>query len=151
MLKLVIDYPDKAEEKEIMKRIGFESPSRVSQVIGPEQLEQMVDLIDRVYMDEKLKDYIVDIVFATRRPEEYGIDIKEYIQFGASPRATIYLSKVSRAYAFLNGRAYVTPQDIKTIAPDVLRHRIILTYEAEAEDITTDQIIARIFDSIEVP
>ena len=104
-----------------------------------------------VYVDEKLKDYIVDIVFASRRPEDYGIEIQNYIQYGASPRATIFLSMVARAYAFLQGRAYVTPQDIKTIAPNVLRHRILLTYEAEAEDITTDQIIQYLFDSVEVP
>lgn len=102
-------------------------------------------------MDEKLKDYIVDLVFATRKPEDYGIDIADYIQFGGSPRATIFLSLAARAYAFLQGRAYVTPQDIKTVAPDVLRHRIILTYEAEAEDVTTEQIVERVFDSVEVP
>ncbi len=102
-------------------------------------------------MDEKLKDYIVDLVFATRRPADYGIDIAHYIQYGASPRATIFLSETARAYAFLQGRAYVTPQDIKTVAPGVLRHRIILSYEAEAEDLTTDTIIGHIFDSVEVP
>ena len=102
-------------------------------------------------MDEKLKDYIIDIVFASRKPDDYHIDIARYIQYGASPRATIYLSLAARAYAFLQGRAYVTPQDVKTIAPEILRHRIILTYEAEAEDITTDDIIRQIFDSIEVP
>jgi MoxR-like ATPase len=102
-------------------------------------------------MDEKLKDYIVDLVFATRNPAAYHVDVSHYIQFGASPRATIFLSLAARAYAFLQGRAYVTPQDVKTIAPAVLRHRILLTYEAEAEDIDTDQIIGRIFDSVEVP
>ena len=102
-------------------------------------------------MDEKLKDYIVDIVFASRKPGDFNIDISDYIQFGASPRATIFLSLAARAYAFLQGRAYVTPQDIKTIAPKVMRHRIILTYEAEAEDITTDQIVGHIFDSVQVP
>jgi MoxR-like ATPase len=151
MLKLVIDYPDKSEEKEIMERVGFEDPADVEAVISPDQLNEIVALIKMIYMDEKLKDYIVDIVYATRTPGEYKIDIADYIQFGASPRATIFLSLVSRAYAFLQGRAYVTPQDIKTVARDVLRHRIILTYEAEAEDITTDQIIERVFDSVEVP
>ncbi len=151
MLKLVIDYPDKAEEKEIMKRIGFDNPLEVNPVINTEQLNQIYSLINDIYMDEKLKDYIVDIVFATRKPDDYKIDISDYIQFGASPRATIYLSLAARAYAFLQGRAYVTPQDVKTIAPNVLRHRIILTYEAEAEDITTEQIIGQVFDSVEVP
>ena len=151
MFKLVIDYPQKSEEREIMKRVGFETPIDIQQMVTPEQIEDMVRLIREIYMDEKLKDYIVDLVFATRKPEEYKIDIKDYIQFGASPRATIYLSLAARAYAFLQGRAYVTPQDIKTIAPDVLRHRIILTYEAEAEDISTEQIIGHVFDHVEVP
>ena len=151
MLKLVIDYPDKIEEKEIMKRIGFENPIEANQVLNPNQLNEIVSLIKEIYVDEKLRDYIVDIVFASRNPKDYNIDISDYVQFGASPRATIYLSLVARAYAFLQGRAYVTPQDIKTIAPEVLRHRIILSYEAEAEDITTDQIIGHIFDSVEVP
>lgn len=151
MLKLIIDYPDKAQEKEIMNRVGFENPSEVKQVLDTDHLNEIVSLIRDIYVDEKLKDYIVDLVFATRTPEEYQIDISDYIQFGASPRATIFLSLVARAYAFLQGRAYVTPQDVKTVAPDVLRHRIILTYEAEAEDITTDEIIGRVFDSVEVP
>jgi MoxR-like ATPase len=151
MLKLIIDYPDKTEEKEIMKRVGFEDAAEVRRVIDPKQLDEIVSLIKSIYVDEKLKDYIVDIVFATRNPKDYQIDIANYVQFGASPRATIFLSLVARAYAFLQGRAYVTPQDVKTIALNVLRHRIILTYEAEAEDITSDQIIGHIFDSVEVP
>ncbi len=151
MFKLIMDYPDKNEEKEIMKRVGFETPVEIKQILTPKEIDDITVLIRNIYMDEKLKDYIVDLVFATRKPSEYKIDIKEYIQFGASPRATIYLSLAARAYAFLEGRAYVTPQDIKTIAPEVLRHRIILTYEAEAEDITTDQIIGHVFDSVEVP
>ncbi len=151
MLKLIIGYPQKAEEKQIMTRVGFETPGKVDQVLQPAQLEEIVSLIRTIYVDEKLKDYIVDIVFATRHPKDYGIDIGQYLQFGASPRATIYLSLAARAYAFLQGRAYVTPQDIKTVAYSVLRHRLILSYEAEAEDITTDQIIGRVFDSVEVP
>jgi MoxR-like ATPase len=151
MLKLLIDYPDKAEEKQIMNRIGFEAPARVEPVLEPRQLNEIGALINAVYMDDKLKTYIVDIVFASRRPADYGIDISQYIQYGASPRATIFLSLAARAFAFLQGRAYVTPQDVKTVAPDILRHRIILTYEAEAEDITTEQIIGRLFDSVKVP
>ena len=150
-LKLLIDYPSKAEEKEIMKRVGFEAPIAIEPVITPGNLDEIVSLIGNIYVDEKLKDYMVDLVFATRNPKDYHLDISDYIQFGASPRATIYLSLVARAYAFLQGRAYVTPQDIKTIAPDVLRHRIILSYEAEAEDITPDQIIGQVFDGVPVP
>ncbi len=151
MLKVIIDYPDKKEEKEIMKIVGFENIVKVNQVINSEQIEEVSDIIKAVFVDEKLKDYIVDLVFATRNPGDYGIEIADYIQFGASPRATIFLSLAARAYAFLKGRSYVTPQDIKTIAPDILRHRIILTYEAEAEDVTTEQIIGHVFDSVEVP
>ena len=151
MFKLVLDYPDKAEEKQIMQRVGFEAPVQIEAVLAPEQLNVMYGLINRVYMDDKLRDYIVELVFATRNPAGLGTDMKDYIQYGASPRATIFLSLAARAFAFLNGRAYVTPQDVKSIAPWVLRHRIIPTYEAEAEDITTDQIIGRIFDSVPVP
>lgn len=151
MFKLIMDYPDKAEEKQIMQRVGFEAPTEVEAVLAPEKLNEVYNLINSVYMDDKLRDYIVDLVFATRKPGEYGIDMADYIQYGASPRATIFLSLAARAYAFLHGRAYVTPQDVKSIAPWVLRHRIIPTYEAEAEDITTDQIINRIFDSVPVP
>ncbi len=151
MLKLIIGYPDKTEEKEIMKRVGFEKSVEIRQVLAPSHLDEIGELIRSIYVDEKLRDYIVDIVFATRNPEEYHIDISQYIQFGASPRATIYLSMAARAYAFLQGRPYVTPQDIKSIAPNVLRHRILLSYEAEAEDISSEQIITRIFDSVEVP
>ncbi|MBI9084283.1 MAG: MoxR family ATPase [Desulfobacterales bacterium] len=151
MLKILIDYPDKNQEKEIMNRVGFQASPRIEPVITTGQVDVLADLVRAVYMDEKLKDYIVNLVFATRRPADYGMDLADHVQFGASPRATIFLSLASRAYALLQGRAYVTPQDIKTIAPDVLRHRIILTYEAEAEDMTTDQIIGRIFDSVEVP
>jgi MoxR-like ATPase len=151
MFKLIMDYPDRAEEKQIMQRVGFEGPTEVEAVLAPEKLNEVYNLINLVYMDDKLRDYIVDLVFATRKPDEYGIDMADYIQYGASPRATIFLSLAARAYAFLHGRAYVTPQDVKSIAPWVLRHRIIPTYEAEAEDITTDQIINRIFDSVPVP
>ena len=151
MFKLVLDYPDRAEEKQIMERVGFEAPAQIDAVLSSEQLDAMLALIKAVYMDDKLRDYIVDLVFATRDPAALGMDVADYIQYGASPRATIFLSLAARAYAFLHGRAYVTPQDVKSIAPWVLRHRIIPTYEAEAEDITTDQIIDRIFDSVPVP
>jgi len=151
MLKLVISYPSKSEEKDILKRVGFEKPAQVRQVISVQQINEIAALIKEIYMDAKLMDYIVDIVFATRNPQDYGIDMAAYIQYGASPRATIFLSLAARAYAFLQRRAYVTPQDVKTVAPDILRHRIIVSYEAEAEDITSEQIISNIFDSIQVP
>ena len=151
MLKLVINYPNKSEEKDILKRVGFEKPAQVRQVISVEQINEIAALIKEIYMDAKLMDYIVDIVFATRNPQDYGIDMAAYIQYGASPRATIFLSLAARAYAFLQRRAYVTPQDVKSVAPDILRHRIIVSYEAEAEDITSEQIIGNIFDSIQVP
>ncbi len=151
MLKIIIDYPTKNEEKEIMNRVGFESPFEIKQIIGKQQIDEIVALIKQIHVEEKLKDYIVDLIFATRDPKAYHLDISQYIRFGASPRATIFLSLAARAYAFLQGRAYVTPQDIKTMAPDILRHRIILSYEAEAEDLTTDHIIRNLFDSIEVP
>jgi MoxR-like ATPase len=151
MFKLLIAYPTKDEEKQIMQRVGFDAPAQVEAVLAPEKLNEVYQLINAIYMDEKLRDYIVDLVFATRKPTDYGIDMADYIQYGASPRATIFLSLAARAYAFLHGRGYVTPQDVKSIAPWVLRHRIIPTYEAEAEDITTDQIISHIFDSVPVP
>ena len=151
MLKVTVDYSSRDEEKEIMRRVGFEPEAAVNRVITPDQLNAIVQLVKDIYMEEKLRDYIVDLVFATRRPAEYKIDVAPYIRYGASPRATIYLSLAARAYAFLRGRAYVTPQDIKSIAPEILRHRILLTYEAEAEDITTDDIIGRVFDGVEVP
>ena len=151
MLKVQIDYPNKAQELEILKKNGFQAPEKVNPVINCEQLNQMGELIEQIYVDEKLKQYIVDLIFATRRPAEYGMDVGEYIEFGASPRATIFLAKAARVNAFLSGRAYITPQDIKLMGPDVLRHRIILSFEAEAEDITTDDIIGTLFDSVEVP
>jgi MoxR-like ATPase len=151
MLKLLIDYPNKEEEKEIMMRVGFDTPVNINSVLDSSRLNEIVKMINSVHMEEKLKDYIVDIVFASRRPSDYKIDIGGYIQYGASPRATIFLSQAARAYAFLHGRTYVIPQDVKTIAPDVLRHRILLTYEAEAEDIVSDDIIKNIFNSVPVP
>ena len=151
MLKLVVNYPSRDEEKEIMRRVGFEENPQVRKVITPDDLKRLAGLVQEIYMEEKLRDYIVDLVFATRTPTDYQAEMSQYIQFGASPRATIFLSQAARAYALLQGRAYTTPQDIKTVAPDVLRHRIILNYEAEAEDISTDQIIEHIFDSVQVP
>jgi len=152
MLKLVLDYPNKKEEKEIMDRMAVtDYELKVQPVVEPDQILKARDVVDRIYIDEKVKDYILDIVFASREPEQYGLDIKDYIQYGASPRATIYLTVASKAYAFIKGRGYVTPQDVKTVGRDVLRHRVIVSYEAEAEDLTSEDIIRKIFDQIEVP
>ena len=151
MLKLKVDYPDRNEEKEILNRVGFEEGKTVRPVMGKEQLDDICRLVKDIYVDDKLKDYMVDLVFATRHPDKHLRDLVPYIHFGGSPRATICLSLAARVRAFLNGRPYVTPQDIKTVGPDVLRHRIILTYEAEAEDLTTDQIIHQVFESVPVP
>jgi MoxR-like ATPase len=151
MLKLKVGYPSKTEEKEIMNRIARRTTPRIKPVTTPEEILAVRNVVDQIYLDDKLQDYIVAVVFATREPRVFGIDIEHLIQFGASPRATIYLNQAARAYAFLQGRGYVTPQDIKTIGRDILRHRIILSYEAEAENLTTDDIISKIFDHIEVP
>jgi len=152
MLKLSVTYPTREEEKAIMKRVASSPPPNVAAVITPQEIIEARQIVKQVYIDEKLQDYIVNIVFATRDPGAYKLSsISQMIQFGASPRATIYLNQASKAYAFLHGRAYVTPQDIKSIGKDILRHRIIMTYEAEAENLHTDEIIDRILDSIEVP
>jgi MoxR-like ATPase len=151
MLKVLVNYPDKAQELEILKKNSFQQQQKISPVINCEQLAVMSGLMDQIYVDEKLKEYIVDLIFATRNPKEYGMDMAQYIEYGASPRASIFLAKAARVNAFLAGRAYITPQDIKMVGPDVLRHRILLSFEAEAEDISCDQIIATLFDSVEVP
>jgi MoxR-like ATPase len=151
MLKIIIDYPDKTQELEILKKSGLQTPEKINSVINADELRQMSEIIRQIYIDDKLKEYIVDIVNASRQPEKYGIKIADYIEYGASPRATIFLAQASKVTAFLQGRAYVTPQDIKTIAFDVLRHRILLSFEAEAEDVTPDEIINALFDSVEIP
>ena len=151
MLKLRINYPNKAEEKEIINRVAARADETINKVATPEQIRQAREVVGKIYIDEKLLDYIVEIVFATREPKVFGIDIESLIQYGASPRASIYLAQAAKAYAFLQGRGYVIPQDIKSIGSDVLRHRVILSYEAEAEDLTSDDIISKIFDNVEVP
>jgi len=151
MLKLNITYPNKAEEKEIMKRISSLSEVKTDVVVEPAEILEARKIVEEIYIDEKIQDYIVDIVFATRNPSQYGLNIGTLIQYGASPRASIYLNQAARAFAFIQGRGYVTPQDVKLICPDILRHRIILSYEAEAEDLTTDNIIKTILEKIEVP
>ena len=151
MLKILIDYPDRNQELEILKKSEFNLPEIIEPVVSPAELKAMTQIIREIYVDEKLKEYIVDLVFATRHPEKFGMDIKNHVAFGASPRATIFLAQAARISAFLQGRAYVTPQDIKTMAPDVLRHRILLSFEAEAAEVTTDDIIQTLFDSVPVP
>ncbi|PYV10945.1 MAG: ATPase, partial [Acidobacteria bacterium] len=119
--------------------------------VRPADIVRVREVVKEVYIDDRIKDYVVALVTATRKPEDYRLDLKGLIQFGASPRATIYLAQAARAHAFVKGRGYVTPEDIKAIGLDVLRHRIILTYEAEAEEVTTESVVSRIFDAVQVP
>jgi MoxR-like ATPase len=151
MLKIKVGYPNRAEEVAIMNAQARRRKPEVATVMNPEDILAAREVVDSVYIDEKIQGYIVDIVMATREPKAYGLDIGRLIHYGASPRASIYLNQAAKAHAFLEGRGYVTPQDVKTIGPDVLRHRIILSYEAEAEELTTDDVIAKIFEHIEVP
>jgi MoxR-like ATPase len=152
MLKLRVGYPSRDEEKEIMKRMAGGEPISIQNVATPQQIMEARARIAELYMDERIMDYIVDIVHTTREPASAGLpDLQPLIEFGASPRATISLAQASRAHAFLRGRAFVTPDDVKAIAPDVLRHRVLTTYEAEAEEVTSDQIIQKILNKIESP
>ncbi|MBN1507566.1 MAG: AAA family ATPase [Sedimentisphaerales bacterium] len=152
MLKLKIDYPNKEQERLILDRMAVtDKKFDIKPVIRPKDIAEVRAIVDEIYIDEKVKDYIVDIVCATRDPAKYGLKLSNFISYGASPRATIYLAVAAKAHAFVQQRGYVTPQDIKSVGPDVLRHRVILSYEAEAEDKTSEDIIKTIFDSIEVP
>jgi MoxR-like ATPase len=152
MLKLKIGYPTRAEERQIMDLMAHTGPlATAAQVVSPQQILEARKVINEIYIDEKVKDYIVDLVCATREPETYKIQVKDFIQLGASPRATISLTLAAKAYAFLKGRGYVTPQDVKSIGMDVLRHRVAITYEAEAENKTSETIIQKIFDELPVP
>ncbi len=152
MLKIVITYPTKDEERLILQRMAGSSPRLdVDRVIEPSDIVRLRELTDEIYMDEKVEDYIINIVQATRAPGEYDLDLADLIQYGASPRATIYLAMASRAHALLQGRGYVTPQDVKSIGMDVLRHRVIVTYEAEAEERSSEDIVQSIFNNVAVP
>jgi MoxR-like ATPase len=152
MLKLRVGYPSRDEEKEIMRRMAGGEPIPVQHVASPVTIMDARHRIAELYMDERIVDYIVEIVHATRSPAESGMkDLVPLIEFGASPRATIALAQASRAHAFLRGRTFVTPEDVKAIAPDVLRHRVLTTYEAEAEEVTSDTIVAKILATIESP
>ena len=152
MLKLRVGYPTRDEEKEIMRRMAGGDAIQIQHAATPEAIMEARGRIADLYVDERIVDYIVDIVHATRKPKEAGLaDLAPLIEFGASPRATIALAQASRAHAFLRGRTFVTPDDVKAIAPDVLRHRVITTYEAEAEEVTSDTIVQRVLGAIESP
>ncbi|MEF3280757.1 MAG: AAA family ATPase [Elusimicrobiota bacterium] len=152
MLKVNITYPSKEEEIKIIDTITTGNIPKPNQIIDISKIVSARNLVNMIYVDDKIKSYVVDIVNATRFPQNYKLDnIKNWIRYGASPRATIFLIQAAKAYAFIAGRAYITPQDIKSVGFDVLRHRILLSYEAEAEEITTETIIKTIFESIEVP
>jgi MoxR-like ATPase len=152
MLKLKIDYPAKDQERLILDRMAAtDKKFDIKPVIKPGDIAAVRAVVDEIYIDEKVKDYIVDIVCATREPDKYGLKLANFINYGASPRATIYLAVAAKAHAFVQQRGYVTPQDVKSIGMDVLRHRVIVSYEAEAEDKTSEDVIKTIFDNIEVP
>ena len=151
MLKLKVTYPSPEEELQIQDRMTSGKVYDVSRVTNPQEILEARGAMQQIYIDDKVKKYIVDIVCATREPKKYGLDIEDLINYGASPRATIYLNLAARAHAFIRGRAYVTPDDVKLIGHDVLRHRIILSYEAEAEELKSDDIVTRIFNGVEVP
>ncbi len=152
MLKLRLGYPTKEEELQILNRMAAVEPKlHVEPMLSPADVFELRGALDQIYVDEKIKRYIVDVVHATRRPADYGLDVSGYVQFGASPRATIFLTRAAKGMAFLDGRGYVTPQDVKSIGYDVLRHRITVTYEAEAEDVTSEHLLQRIFDHLRVP
>ena len=152
MLKVIVDYPERSEEREIIDRMTSGAPIDVQPVVDSAYILSAREIVRQVYVDEKIKDYVLDLVVATRDPGAAGLnDLANLISFGASPRAGIFLIAAARAYAFIKGRGYVVPDDIKQMAPDILRHRIITTFEAEAQDVTSEQIAKRILDSVEVP
>ena len=152
MLKVKVTYPTKAEEHQILKRMARSSPNiEVQPVLQPDDILRLRTLADEIYMDEKIEEYIVNVVEATRDPGAYGLEIADLIRYGASPRATIYLAMASKSHALIEGRGYVIPQDVKTVGMDVLRHRVIVSYEAEAEEKSSEDLVQQIFDTVEVP
>ena len=152
MLKVLVDYPARDEERMIVDRMTGQSIPPVRPVIDLDHIARAREVVRQIYVDEKVKEYVLDIVRETRHPSTDGLsELRSLVAFGASPRASIYLIQAARAHAFLRGRGYVTPEDVKQLAPDVLRHRVITTYEAEAEEVTTDSIVRRILDHVEVP
>jgi MoxR-like ATPase len=152
MLKLIVDYPSRAEERRILDRMATQrgAPS-VEAVLDPQRIIEARAVLDEIYVDDKIKDYIVALVHATRNPHDFGLKIADWIEYGASPRASIFLTLGARAMAFLAGRGYATPQDVKDIAPDVLRHRVIISYEAEAEEKTSADVVRHVLDHVPVP
>jgi MoxR-like ATPase len=152
MLMIKVGYPSREEERQIMDRMTQPETAHADTVVTPIELLEARKIVKQVYVDEKVKEYIVDVVFATREPSKHGMkDLGSLIEFGASPRASIALNLASRAHAFLRHRGYVTPEDVKAVGADVLRHRLVLTYEADAEEVTSEQIVKRIFEVVEVP
>lgn len=152
MLKVVITYPNRDEERLVLQRMTGEPLPPVKPIVTPEQILHARDVTRNIYVDAKIQEYVLDLIFATREPEKHGLaELKPLIGYGGSPRATIYLIMAAKAHAFLQGRGYVIPEDIKQVATDVLRHRVIVTYEAEAEDITSADIVKQILDQVEVP
>jgi MoxR-like ATPase len=152
MLMVKVGYPSREEERAIMDRMAAGPAPAANRVIHPDQILAAQRVVDQIYVDPKVKDYVVNLVFATREPERAGLrELVDYIEYGASPRASIYLLKAAKAHAFLRHRGYVTPDDVKAVGFDVLRHRVTLTYEAEAEELTAEKIIQKIFDRVEVP
>ncbi len=152
MLKLSVGYPDRDEELEIMRRMSTGPEPKAGPVVSPEEILKARQAAEIIYMDSQVERYIVDLVFATREPGRFGLrELEPLIAFGGSPRATICLAKTSRAHAFLRHRGYVTPEDVRSVAMDVMRHRVILTYEAEAEEMTTEDVVTRVLDTVEVP
>ena len=152
LMKVIISYPTKEEEKIIIRQNLSSEKTSITPLLRPEEIREAQKVVEQIYIDEKIERYIVDIVFSTRNPASNGLnDLSNIISFGASPRASISLAKASKAYAFLRGRGYVIPEDVRAVSHDILRHRIGLTYEAEANNITTDDIITTILDKVEVP
>jgi len=152
MLKLRVEYPSREEERQILDRMATTANHRpANPVVTTADIIAARALVDQVYVDDKVRDYIVSIVFATREPKTFSLDLGPLVEYGASPRATLSLTLAARAHAFLQGRGYVTPQDVKAIAPDVLRHRVIVSYEAEAEEVDADEVVRRVLDGVPVP
>jgi MoxR-like ATPase len=151
MFKIKVSYPSKAEEREIMDRVDVLHETRINAVVTKREILDARELVNQVYIDDKAKNYIVDLVRATRNPELFGLDLKNLIEYGASPRATLYLQQAARALAFMQGEGNVFPNDVKQVAMDIFRHRVIVTYEAEAEDITSEDLIRRVLEAVPVP
>jgi MoxR-like ATPase len=151
LLKIKVDYPTRDEERQILDRMTGAPLPPVRSVTNPEEILRIRDAVRMVYVDDKIREYVLDLIAATRRPKEFGLDLEAWIAYGASPRATLYLTVAAKAHAFLQGRAYVTPDDVKALALDVLRHRILTTYEAEAREISSEELAQKILEAVPVP